>query len=427
MLYTIRMKMLSLKKKRILAEIGCLLCGMVWGGSFVVVKSVSEAVTPNWVLGLRFIVPAAVLALYLGKRLKVSKNVFLVAAFSGVLQYLGFLTQVIGLTTTTAGNSAFISALYVVLVPFCLWAYTKKRPKWTVLAAGSISVLGVGLTLLGYDRFGLDGAMWGYALGQFLLAAWLAFRIVREFPSYSPETNQALHFLAGNRSLVGIGFLFNLGIWIDKFVIWYSPLGTKVFGWFYCAEVYDTCLFFAYLTVVPAMALFLIRVETSFYRAYSVYFNAVTCGGDLAAITEGKDRIRANVWLSISRLAKSQGGLTLCLILAAPIIAPYLGIGSVNVPTLRLALLAAFLQSLLLFLMIFFLYFDWQRQGLMLALLFVSANAVATSATVVAGREYLGIGYLFALLASLLAGAYWFSAGLERLEFETFAKQVERH
>ncbi len=140
--------MLSLKKKRILAEIGCLLCGMVWGGSFVVVKSVSEAVTPNWVLGLRFIVPAAVLALYLGKRLKVSKNVFLVAAFSGVLQYLGFLTQVIGLTTTTAGNSAFISALYVVLVPFCLWAYTKKRPKWTVLAAGSISVLGVGLLVL---------------------------------------------------------------------------------------------------------------------------------------------------------------------------------------------------------------------------------------------------------------------------------------
>jgi uncharacterized membrane protein len=288
------------------------------------------------------------------------------------------------------------------------------------------NALGVALTLWGYGLFGLDGAMWGYAVGQFLLAAWLAFRIVREFPSYGPETNAALRFLADNRHLVGIGFLFNLGIWIDKFIVWYSPLGTKIFGWFYCAEVYDTCLFFAYLTVVPAMALFLIRVETSFYRAYSVYFNAVTCGGDLAAITGGKERIRANVWLSASRLAKSQGGLTLCLILAAPLLAPHLGIGSVNVPTLRLALLAAFLQSLLLFMMIFFLYFDWQRHALMLALVFVTTNAVFTSATIVFGREFLGVGYLFSLLLSLMAGMYWFNAGMERLEFETFAKQIER-
>ncbi len=288
------------------------------------------------------------------------------------------------------------------------------------------NALGVGLTLWGYGLLGPDGALWGYALGQFLLAAWLAFRIIREFPSYSPETNEPLRFLADNRHLVGVGFVFNLGIWVDKFILWYSPLSSKVFGLFHCAEVYDTCLFFSYLTVVPAMALFLIRVETSFYRAYSVYFNAVTCGGDLSAITEGKERIRANVWLSASRLAKSQGGLTLCLIFAAPLLAPYLGIGGVNVPTLRLALLAAFLQSLLLFMMIFFLYFDWQRHAMMLALLFVTANAAFTSVTVVVGREYQGMGYLFALLLSLLAGAYWFHAGMERLEFETFAKQVER-
>ncbi len=288
------------------------------------------------------------------------------------------------------------------------------------------NALGVALTLAGYHRLGLDGALWGYALGQFLLAVWLSLRIVREFPSYSPETNDVIRSLLDNRSLVGIGFIFNLGIWVDKFIIWYSPLGTKVFGWLHCAENYDTCLFFAYLTVVPAMTLFLIRVETSFYRAYSIYFNAVTCGGDLPAITDGKKRIRANVFLSAQRLAKSQGGLTLCLILAAPIIAPYLGIGSVVVPTLRLALLAAFLQCLLLFMMIFFLYFDWQRRGMLLALLFTTLNAAFTAATVLAGREYLGLGYLFANLISLVAGACMFTSSLERLEYETFAKQVEK-
>ncbi len=76
--------------------------------------------------------------------------------------------------------------------------------------------------------------------------------------------------------------------------------------------------------------------------------------------------------------------------------------------------------------MIFFLYFDWQRRGMLLALLFTTLNAAFTAATVLAGREYLGLGYLFANLISLVAGACMFTSSLERLEYETFAKQVEK-
>ncbi len=287
------------------------------------------------------------------------------------------------------------------------------------------NLLGAAMAVCGYKYFGMDGAVWGYALGQFLLAAWLSLRIIREFPSYSPETNNVFVFLRDNRALVGVGFVFNLGVWIDKFVIWYSPLGTGIVGWFRCAETYDTCLFFSYLTVIPAMTLFLIRIETAFYRSYSVYFNAVTCGGDLDAIAEGKARIQSSLVLSASRLVKSQGGFTLCLVLAAPILAPYLGIGAVDIPILRLALVAAFLQSLLLFMLIFFLYFDWQRSSLILSLLFLLLNALLTGVTVMAGPQYLGIGYLLANLIAIVTGIYLFNSGLERLEFETFAKQLE--
>lgn len=291
---------------------------------------------------------------------------------------------------------------------------------WGFCGANAVGVI---LSILGYTYFALTGVLAGYSLGQFFLAIWLTWRIFSEFPSYSPCDRSLPAFLWKKRSLGAIGFLFNLGIWIDKFLVWNSSLGREVIGWFRCADTYDTCLFFAYLTTIPAMATFLIRVETSFYKSYSVFFNAVTCGGDLAAIEAGKEKIDASLKLSVERLLATQGIITLFLIVLAPWYASYLGLISADVPTLRWGLLAAFLQALLLFLLIFFMYFDWRLRALLLAALFCSTNAAFTWASILMGREFLGQGYLFALLFSLGIGVVVFERALDRLEFETFAKQ----
>lgn len=282
---------------------------------------------------------------------------------------------------------------------------------------------GVILAVLGYTYFALTGVFAGYSLGQFFLALWLSWRIFCEFPSYSPCDRALLTFLWKNRRLAAIGFFFNLGIWIDKFLVWHSPWGREVIGWFRCADVYDISLFFGYLTTIPAMAMFLIRVETSFYKNYSVYFNAVTCGGDISAIEYGKEKISESLKLSAERILTSQGTFTLFLIVLAPWFAGFLGLTSADVPTLRWGLLAAFLQIILLFLLIFFLYFDWQTRALLLSVLFCFCNALLTWVSILPGREYLGLGYLFALLLSFAVGVVMFEHALDRLEFETFAKQ----
>ena len=292
-----------------------------------------------------------------------------------------------------------------------------------VLGFLGANALGAALAMLAYRDFALTGALAGYSTGQFLLALWLSWRIFREFPSYNPTSGSLLAFIWDKRQLAAIGFLFNLGIWVDKFIVWHSKLGRNVVGWFNCADIYDTCLFCAYLTTIPAMALFLIRIETSFYRNYTIYFTAVTCGGDLATIADGKEKIRDNVRLSIDHVLRSQGVFTLFLIVVAPLFAPWLGLSSAEVPTLRWAFLAAFLQALLLFLLIFLLYFDWQGRAGILSLIFVTSNAVFTAISLGLGKNFLGLGYLFSLLLSLVCGYIMFERGLDRLEFETFAKQ----
>lgn len=285
------------------------------------------------------------------------------------------------------------------------------------------SALGALLAILGYACLGLRGAFAGYAFGQLSLAIWLSWRIFREFPSYSPSDPALFSFLWKKRWLAAIGLLFNLGIWVDKFIVWGSDQGREVIGWFRCADVYDASLFFAYLTTIPAMAIFLIRIEASFYRNYSIYFNAVTCGGDLSAIEYGKRRIAASLKLSVERILMSQGVLTLFLIVVAPWLAAFLNLDSPDIATLRWALLAAFLQALLLFLLIFFLYFDWEARACLLSAIFCAANGALTWASLLQGDEYLGLGYLLALMLSLSIGAVMFESAFDNLEFETFAKQ----
>ena len=79
----------------------------------------------------------------------------------------------------------------------------------------------------------------------------------------------------GQPDLVLIGFIFNLAIWIDKIVFWFSEAGHHAGYLFYCFPIYDSVMFFSYLTTIPALALFLIRVETSFYTHYRDFYGDI--------------------------------------------------------------------------------------------------------------------------------------------------------
>ena len=49
-------------------------------------------------------------------------------AAAGIFLWLGYILQTIGLKHTTAGNSGFLTGLYIVLVPLIGAAVLRKRP-----------------------------------------------------------------------------------------------------------------------------------------------------------------------------------------------------------------------------------------------------------------------------------------------------------
>lgn len=134
---------------KLLAAFGFLVITMIWGGSFVVMKNSVDLVPPCYLLAMRFSLAAFALALvFQGKLKKMTKEDLRCGMIMGIFLSLSYLFQTYGIKYTTASKNAFITALYVILVPFIHWGISKRRPGVNNVAAGLIAVAGLGLLTL---------------------------------------------------------------------------------------------------------------------------------------------------------------------------------------------------------------------------------------------------------------------------------------
>lgn len=132
-----------------------------WGVTFVVVKDALADGDPFTFLALRFLVGALALTAVVRGAL-LGRAVWRRGVPLGVLLFLGFALQTVGLTRTTPSRSAFLTGLYVVIVPLLSVVLFRRVPRVA-------SLVGVGLAAAGL--WGLTGASaggLGLGLGEVL-------------------------------------------------------------------------------------------------------------------------------------------------------------------------------------------------------------------------------------------------------------------
>lgn len=76
---------------------------------------------------------------------------FKCGALAGLFLFISYYFQTYGLKYTTASKNAFITTLYVVIVPFLAWAVNHVRPKANNLIAAGFAVVGLALLSLKGD------------------------------------------------------------------------------------------------------------------------------------------------------------------------------------------------------------------------------------------------------------------------------------
>lgn len=137
---------------KVLSISGLLLTTMIWGGSFVIMKNSVDVLEPTFLLATRFTMAAAALMIVFHKSLKhINKESLTCGIILGIFLELSYLFQTYGIKYTTASKNAFITTLYVILVPFLHWGVSKKRPALKNIAAAVMAVAGLALLTLEGD------------------------------------------------------------------------------------------------------------------------------------------------------------------------------------------------------------------------------------------------------------------------------------
>lgn len=271
--------------------------------------------------------------------------------------------------------------------------------------------------------YGLTGYFLGYFVGHFAIVLFLTARIYIEFPTEKSFDREMWGFLRKNPSLILMGLFYNLGIWVDKFIFWMKPDALEISNTFRAYPAYDGAVFFAFMTIIPALSIFMIQIETDFYRHYRRYYGAIIARMSHSALLKRRKMISQSLARSVTTLLKYQGVLSLLCITFAPEIAGLCHLKAAYIPIFRILVLGAFVHSLMLIEIILILYFDFKALALGVSTLFLVLNFLFSLLTSVMPPSYYGYGYFAACLISLMVGYFIFHFKVNRLEYLTFAMQ----
>jgi drug/metabolite transporter (DMT)-like permease len=127
-----------------MAQLALLLTTLVWGATFTATKLALNEVLPFLFLLLRFLLGTVLTVVFvaaLRRPLHRDRNTIRMSLIATVFLILGYSLQTVGLQYTTATNSAFITALYVILVPLFLLRFGAQTWGAAVLAVAGLWLL----------------------------------------------------------------------------------------------------------------------------------------------------------------------------------------------------------------------------------------------------------------------------------------------
>lgn len=271
---------------------------------------------------------------------------------------------------------------------------------------------------------GMEGLLLGFVAGHFLLLAGMIWLVYRTYHSDSFIAFDIWKKGAMYRSLMATGFLFNLGVWIDKIIFWYTHgTGQQVIGPLNASVIYDFPIFLSYLTVIPGMAVFLVRIETDFVEYYTKFYDAVREGATLEYIERMRNQMVYYVQRGLFDIAKIQSITVLVTFVLGESLLNWLGISTLYLPLLYVDVVGAGLQVVMLGILNVMFYLDLRRDVVLLTATLLITNAVFSTVSIYLGAAWFGYGFALAMLVTVLAGVWILNRRLEALEFETFMLQ----
>lgn len=346
-------------------------------------------------------------------------------AFASLVFY-GLIFRLPPTTAIAAAACTTLVGMIWIALAFCGAVHDYKGISLTFLAGLAVSV---GATLAASQfRSGSDGMIWAFNGGLVLVLAGLVSSVLATFPEPAIDLGVAIGDLVSglmrHAALAASGVLGALALWIDKWVMWTAPERIVHETGLIHMPLYDSAMFTAYLTIIPALALFVTHVETAFLDGYRRYYAAIRNHATLAQIEGLGIDLKRLVMVALTRITGVQAALCLAVVLGAPAIVETTGLWFQQVGILRLGAVGALFQFLFFAATALLLFFDRHAQFLLLQAAFLLLQGGFAILTLELGTPYYGYGHLAACVIAAALALAVLERTMEDLTFVTFIRAM---
>ena len=334
------------------------------------------------------------------------------------LLYFNFLDLELSMAVAAIANYFLISGIWLVSV------FLSTLKKYGIIsgifafgmfAGGSAAIVLGGIA-------SQTGILWGFNIGLGIIFYAFIGRVLLEVPYLKGINLSFISYFKKFWDLALIGLIYNMAIWVDKWVMWFSPQGITHPSGFVTYPNYDTAMFIAYLTIVPSMAIFFVNIETNFFEKYLRYFKEIQEHSSYQRIKLNQQSINQNLLESARTLFFTQALISLLAIYLATKLFDLFNISYLLLGIFRIGVLAVFFQVLSLYLIILLFYFDFRKQVLAISILMLLTNAFFTYGSLHLGATYFGYGYFLSSLVTFFTVFFVVIHLMKTLPFQTFIK-----
>lgn len=356
----------------------------------------------------------------------VSKLVFGLSAIAALLFFIGSPLSIV--YKLVAALLFFMLGQIWLAIMFLTAAKQYKAIIWPLLLGGAISAICTALLSAFPLPFETNTAAANMLIGFTAGIAVAMIVLVAVLPRFFPSDMKAnafllLHYVDKYPSLLALGFLFNVGVWIGDIIVWFGKAGMTVENTFRYCPISDNAVFLSVLTIIPTAVLFVFFVESQFYDKYQRFYGMVTNGGTLDMIERSKTRMVESLRRRMLRLTWAQGSVTLLFIIASDYL-PGLLRQPANVSEIfRMCVLGAMLNSVMLICIMIMLSFEDRKGAVIAAALFCGCNVLLTAGLLLLGGDNYGLGYFLASLAAFAWGGFRLVAFVRRIEVNMLCSQ----
>lgn len=280
-----------------------------------------------------------------------------------------FLTATISAGVITLASAASVSALlgisnigiamafvFLSVATALLWtslsALAALRLNTFLIVAFACGMVVAILTAFAAARSNLTVEMliWCFTSGITFCVALALARIVEGRDSTSKglveAANEMKHEFIRHRFLaLGILFAF-CGVWVDKWVLWAGPNGVRSASGFLHFGTYDSVMFVAHLSIIPAFAAMHLLHDGEISRAIREFRDALNRRANFAMLRSSVEALSARVWSGVFAIVFVQATISATLVLIAPIVSDLMRFDFSQFLMLRVGLVAVFVHSI---------------------------------------------------------------------------------